>query len=541
MDAGSPRRTLAPVAVLLLALGGPAAALAGLRRMVVTHPVAAVVGVLLYKVLLAAVVLATEVGRGLRTRWADRLADRIDASLQDRFSRYRRAYLDGLMKSCQPVAVPGGASLPFETVYDRLDGSSGIRAQPPWRHEPCPVTAGLQRCGHSKQNYLGCGCGRQGTLKAARLRRRGYGQDDAGKACRPCACPRCEAAAPVSRCLSASSPGAGSSISTFRPVPGRPRAPDNTDFPPCLRPPAWLEHKLRRQQCVVVVDGLTEVSEQDRPAVRQWLRRQFALYPDVPFLVTWGPFDGDELWQDFTVYYQIQPLTVKQVEELSRNWHEAAPDMPGENESEQSRFLACLRTVPGLWAFAGNPLLLQAVFGCFSESGRSGSRDPRHRDLLAAICTELLSRARCAFPDLTPDSCNEVLEYLAYCASYRHSLCIAASDAAQNIGESLARTACSVREADFLRVMARIGILQQAHAGEDMSSHAFTHPVLQDFFAARYLGRHPPSDSELRDLVRDAWWQQALCLASGVRQRTTCSCGVRRAAPPADRVPGLGS
>jgi NACHT domain len=526
MDVRSPRRMFAPVALLILALGGPAVVLASLRRVAVAHPVEALAGIVLYEAILIVVAFVTEVGRGLRTRWVDRLVDRIDIGLQYRFSRYQRAYLNKVTTALGSASAAGQASLPFDVVYTEVH----LREFPPgrrvmssaaWPPRPGPADAGaadegsqtiwdlLGQDGAQARLLVfgGVGMGKTTLARHVALTLARYPPENR----RIPLLIQLEPEAEV-----------GAAISTDLPLAtlARSMTPEST----VREPPEWFEDQLRRGQCVVVLDGLADAGQGDDSAVRRWLHRQFSLYPDASFLVTCGPLGSDAWLQNFTSYAEIRPLTAGQVEELSGIWRGTTPAPPDAlTAGGNSNFLSDLRTAPGAWAFAGNPLLLEASFKSFDDGQ---GQQPRHRELLAAICAELLGHARYAAPDLTAGNCQEALEYMAYHATLRHSLCITAPDADRDASEAMARAGCASKATDLLRVMSAVGIFQRSHAGGEAPPYAFAHPALQDFFAAGYLARHRPSDPDLDELVQDAWWWQALRLIAEPddRARIVAAC-----------------
>jgi hypothetical protein len=282
-------------------------------------------------------------------------------------------------------------------------------------------------------------------------------------------------------------------------------------------PPGWLENQLTRGRCVVVVDDASEAAERDGSDISRWLRRQFASYPGASFLVTCGPFGGDELLQACTACVEILPLTSDQVE----SWPENAG----------STFKSRLRVTPGFWAFAGNPRLLEVMIRRDDKSRAAGGRESRHTDLLAAVCDVLLGGAERAIPGMTADACYAVLGELAHHICVKHDLRVAEAEATRMTGRVLARIGRDVAAGDFLRVLTRLGMLQREDVDGNVSWH-FAHPVIQEFFAAAHLASGRPDGARLAELVEDPWWGQPLRLLAerGERSRIVEAC-IRREDP----------
>jgi hypothetical protein len=424
-----------------------------------------------------------------------------------RFSRYRNAYLEALLAACGSAsrASTAVARLPG-TSLSRLPNVSAIRSPLPdmvadaspgdWETiaELLSGTSGQARV----LVFGGLGMGK--TTQAESLVR-----------------------------VLARAPRRGSALPLLVRLDGEAVAAIKTDAPlPALtrrttpavvteEPRGWLEDQLARGRCVVVVDDTSEVAERDWGDINKWLRKQFALYPDVSFLVTCGPFGGDELRPGCTACLEVRPLAVDQV----GSWLEGAG----------SAFKSRLRTIPGLWAFAGNPRLLEVMIRCDAESHVPDERVPRDGDFLAAVCEVLLGGAERAVPGMTADVCYAVLGEFAFHICAQHDSRVAEADAARMAARVLAGTGCGVSAGDFLRVLRQLGILEWDDVDGKVSCY-FAHPVIQDFFAADYLTSERPDGARLSELVEDPWWGPALRLFAerGERFRIVEAC-VRRDHP----------
>ena len=96
---------------MLAAVGIPAAVVAGWKDLVAAHPLAAVLVVVSYELLLGVVTLLVRAARKPAERRLDQLGDMFDAALGRRFSRYGRRYRAYVLASLRRVDSKGLATI----------------------------------------------------------------------------------------------------------------------------------------------------------------------------------------------------------------------------------------------------------------------------------------------------------------------------------------------------------------------------------------------------------------------------------------------
>ena len=80
---------------------------------------------------------------------------------------------------------------------------------------------------------------------------------------------------------------------------------------PLKPPPDWFDHKLKGNECLILLDGLDEIAdEQERLHVSQWVDQQMYEYPKAAFILTSRPlgYQNAKLRQDVMVL-EVQPFT----------------------------------------------------------------------------------------------------------------------------------------------------------------------------------------------------------------------------------------
>ncbi|GAA4950902.1 NACHT domain-containing protein [Streptomonospora halophila] len=180
--------------------------------------------------------------------------------------------------------------------------------------------------------------------------------------------------------------------------------PAPEDFPRAAAPPlagqmprGWAHRALGSGRALVLVDGVDELPQRRREAVRAWLRELAVAFPEVRVVVTSRPAAAAERWlsaEGFTPVF-LEALSPHQTAELVRHWHASMRDAPGrpcgveELEGHAARLLGRLEAAPHLRHLASSPLL--AAMLCALNLDRN--RLPHNRmDLYAETLDMLLER-----------------------------------------------------------------------------------------------------------------------------------------------------
>ena len=99
---------------LIAAASGPPVAVVGVwRDLVVDHPVIAVVLLIVYEFLVAAVAFFGKIAGELRKRWLERIIDPIDRALVRRVSRFDRRYREYVLGSLRFIDLKGLATVGY--------------------------------------------------------------------------------------------------------------------------------------------------------------------------------------------------------------------------------------------------------------------------------------------------------------------------------------------------------------------------------------------------------------------------------------------
>ncbi|GAA1263001.1 hypothetical protein GCM10009677_13320 [Sphaerisporangium rubeum] len=289
-------------------------------------------------------------------------------------------------------------------------------------------------------------------------------------------------------------------------------------------PASWVERRLDRGGCVVMLDGLDEVPD----GVVAWVRRQIERYPRNRFIITTRShgFHPDDL--PGAEVLQVRRFTGEQISRFLHGWYYAIECRDTEATGRQVRaaarakaddLIARLRATPALYELAANPLLLTMIANVHAYRNQlPGSR----ADLYAEMCEVLLHRRQEAkrlagATGLRGPQKENVMRRLALVMTRDHVNDIPAAAAVGVIEEALRQVSPDVRPRVFLAEVVRSGLLVER--GPDL--YAFVHPTLQEYLTAEQIRRHPELLGLLTGNVDDPWWRETTRLwAAGADDAT---------------------
>ncbi|MET8156325.1 NACHT domain-containing protein [Sphaerisporangium sp. NPDC005289] len=285
-------------------------------------------------------------------------------------------------------------------------------------------------------------------------------------------------------------------------------------------PAAWLERRLDRGGCVVLLDGLDEVAdEEDRVRVVAWIRRQIERHPRNRYVVTSRPHGYLSNPLPSAEVLQVRRFTHEQITRYLHGWYHAiesraagatGPAVKEIAAGKADELLARLRAAPGLYDLAANPLLLTMIANVHRYRGQL----PAGRAALyAEMCDVLLHRRQEArnLTDATglrgPQK-ERVVRHLALAMMRGRVRDMAAMDAGRAIRGALRQVSGTVTPEVFLEEARKSGLLVEREHGR----YAFAHLTLQEYLAAAQIGQHDPGP--LAGHVDDPWWRETILLWS---------------------------
>ncbi len=192
-------------------------------------------------------------------------------------------------------------------------------------------------------------------------------------------------------------------------------------------PPGWVHRQLEAGRAIVLIDGVDELPEDERPGLRAWLEDLIATYPDARYLVTARPHAVPDAWmreQGFQ-HAELQDMELPAVYQFIAHWHKAVreevqnPDEQIELEELQAKLKEELRRNRPIRNLATNPLLCAMICALHRDRKR---QLPADRVQLYEITCEMLLERRDQergvdlqrYPRLTYRQKKQFLQEFAY-------------------------------------------------------------------------------------------------------------------------------
>ncbi|MET9828318.1 NACHT domain-containing protein [Streptomyces sp. NPDC006385] len=298
-----------------------------------------------------------------------------------------------------------------------------------------------------------------------------------------------------------------------------------------VMPKAWVERQLAEGRALLLIDGVDELLDGERRAVREWLRKLLVAYGEVRVVITSRPAAAGADWlrrEEFTALH-LDRMTPPDLAAFVRQWHRAVRELGEElpcaveelPQYEQS-LLNSLKDRPHLQSLAGTPLLASML--CAMHLNR-GSQLPRDRMELYRNALHTLVHERDAHRNV-PSAVDSrlslgdklvLLRDLAWRLSDNNRSEISLDQAERYVGRKLAGMR-HLEEQDGGRVLAQLrgrsGVLRSPAVGR----LDFVHRTFQEYLAAA----EATEEDRIGNLVGRAHldiWRETIVMAAGHANR----------------------
>lgn len=498
---------------LAAAIGPPGIVLPLFPGWIHGHPVLTVFLVLGYEAVLLVVSFVRGVATEVEKRWQSRVTEKVDRILARVLARFDRRYRQFVLGTLRFVDTKGLATLgPYTPQLDEVFVDLDLVPRSPHlvRSNPLGEVPAEPAERGSLQDFLdqepaqvlavvgAAGCGKTTLLRHA-----------AREICRPGGAGR--RTVPIFLVLrdheaQILDDPAVTLAGLIRSTLGR-YGPDE--------PPGWFEQKLRDGDCVVLLDGLDEVTpDAGRRAISDWVERQIGQFPDNDFVITSRPRGYRAAEINGATVLQVRPLTGEQVSQFLHRWYRSMErhGKAAENGDPASRadtlvteLLDQLRNTVALRELTVNPLLLTMIANVHAYGGAlPGGR----AELYSEICEVMLWRRNLAKRLPAERDIKELpLRHLAFTMMERRVRDLPRDSVLEALKPLLRRVSRQHSPDRFLEEVSSSGLLIERENG----LYSFAHHTFQEHLAAVHI--HDKGLTKLlAGTVEDVWWRDCTLL-----------------------------
>src|SRR5260370_27485903 len=283
-------------------------------------------------------------------------------------------------------------------------------------------------------------------------------------------------------------------------------------------PPEWIERRMNKGKCLVLLDGLDEVAyPEQRHQVVQWVQQQMIAYGKNRFVITSRPFGYRSNPLENVRTLEVQSFTLEQVERFIQKWYRANEiksamrDDPGvrmKAEDGAKDLLYRLLQSQRLVALVVNPLLLTMVATVHRYRGSlPGTRVMLYKE----VCEVFLGKrqeARGVKQELRIEQRLLVLQDLAYQMMIDGTREIECIRAQEIIREVLQRVSGDWSPQRFLKQIEQVSSLLLER---ENGVYTFAHLTFQEYLAVVHI-REKHLEHFLPERVGVSWWREAIRL-----------------------------
>jgi hypothetical protein len=298
-----------------------------------------------------------------------------------------------------------------------------------------------------------------------------------------------------------------------------------------IMPDHWVHHQLTSGRAIVLVDGVDELPQSQRSAVREWLKELVEAFHDARFIVSSRPHAVEEGWMEREGFddAELQPMELADISAFIDHWHDAVREGI-RDEEEKAELLSLAGHLKGVVQqnrpirnLATSPLLCAML--CALHRDRRQQLPSDRIELYEAGCQMLLERRDSErrvelrdYPLVSYRQKRALLQDFAYWLLANGWSEVTQERADERIAlrlrdmEGISRDATG---ADVRRLFVeRSGLLR-----EPIPGHIdFTHRTFQEFLAAQAA----LDEGDLGVLVKNAHddqWQEVIVLAAGIASK----------------------
>jgi hypothetical protein len=314
-------------------------------------------------------------------------------------------------------------------------------------------------------------------------------------------------------------------------------------------PPRWVEQRLSRGRCILLLDGLDEIADPtERKQASQWLDRAVMEHRRHIFIVSARPAGYRSAPLNRARVLEVQPFTYAQTKRFVYRWYHANevvargnrdnPRVQRAAERDAGQLLHRIQANPGIRELTSNPLLLTMV--CMVNRYR-GALPGSRGQLYEEICEVLLDRwrqTRGIEDNYSLAQKLDILRPVALAMMHAQVKEITLEALLQIASEPLARIGVAegaeAARQFLLELQANSGLFLERESG----TWSFAHLSFQEYLCSEsWIVKPNTTPTTWDSFVNEAWWRETILLYCS---RASDASHIVRAALGSRSVSGYG-
>lgn len=297
-------------------------------------------------------------------------------------------------------------------------------------------------------------------------------------------------------------------------------------------PEQWVHNCLDSGRAIILIDGVDEIPQIQRPQVHTWLKELVDTYDKARFIVTTRPNAVEEEWLDKEGFddAEIQMMELPEINKFIDHWHNAVrEELQHEEEKERlddlkrnlKEIIKLNRSIHNL---ASSPLLCAVL--CALHRDRNQELPSDRIEIYEAICYMLLERRTKEqhliietkdYPQLNYRQKRTLLEELAYRMMINSWSMVKVERFDQILEQKLENmeTLAKYKTSEIRRLfIERSGMIQMPITRQI----DFIHRTFQEFLAAKAAIDNIDTGL-LASKANDDQWREVIILAAGLASK----------------------
>ena len=279
----------------------------------------------------------------------------------------------------------------------------------------------------------------------------------------------------------------------------------------CPKAKIWLENHLAAGQCILLPDGLDELTAPtDREKATREIRGFIKTYPDCKVVVT-SRLSG----------YQEELIGFMRLEVMEFDCHQVnrfiGQRFDASRRGKAEALLNLLKDNEDLEVLAQNPLLITVLAALYDEDNDAAPKPAEVYQRLVDVLLAEWDAGKNIKHRFSPDKKRFILRKLAFRTHYRSRRTMTEGEMLEEMARHSTRLELKEEEFRpfFTEIWQRTNILKKLFT----DTYDFLYLSLQEYFTALELNQREDGIAVVMPHLAETWWQEPIRFLAGVTTR----------------------